>query len=646
MEKFKVTFHPDNKTIEVAKDTTILTAAVSAGIYINSSCGGDGVCGRCKVIIKSGKVITQPTGIITLEEKKKNIYLACLSVIQSDLEVEIPQESHLSLEGLTPQEIHARIKEIYSDAEEVEPAKARIGKDIFTYSPLTTKLYLALPKPDLNDKVSDLERLYRQISRSQDIPVLHTGLSNIRQLGELLRDADWKVTVTLGKREGATEVVLVEPGDTSARNFGFSFDIGTTTISGQLVNLNTKEIIGTKATYNKQITFGSDVITRIVYAREQEGLEKLHLAVIDCMNQIIQELTEEHKIDLNDVASLVAAGNTTMIHLLLCIDPTHIRKEPYVSTSNFTPTIRASEIGVRINPRGLLACVPGVASYVGGDVTSGVLSCGLDRESELGVLIDIGTNGEIVLGDREFLISCAASAGPAFEGSGVSSGMRAAIGAIQKVKIDTRHLEVHYETIGSVKPRGICGSGYIDIISGMLKAGLLDKSGKIKDVSHKRIRDAEFGKEFVVAFKEENGASSDIVISEADIENIKRAKAAIYSATACLIRHMKLDFKEVKKIFIAGGFGTYLDVDNAVNIGLLPDVERKRFIFVGNSSLAGARQMLLSYEALEKAAEIARKITYFELSIEPGYMEEYMAALFFPHTDLLRFPGVKYSNHN
>ncbi|MFH1640365.1 MAG: ASKHA domain-containing protein, partial [Candidatus Omnitrophota bacterium] len=416
---------------------------------------------------------------------------------------------------------------------------------------------------------------------------------------------------------------------------------GTTTISGQLVDLNTKKVLGTKATYNKQATFGSDIITRIIYAQEQDGLEKLHHAVIDGMNSMIQELIHEHKVDLNDVNCILCAGNTTMVHLLLRVDPTYIRREPYVPTANFVPTIRASEAGIKINPRGLLSCVPGISSYVGGDVSAGVLSCGLDKEKELSLLIDIGTNGEIVLGSREFLISASASAGPAFEGSGVSCGMRASRGAIQKVIIAASEFKVSYTTIGEVKPRGICGSGYIDIISQMLSAGILDKDGKIKTIKHQRIRSGEYGKEFVVAFKEEADSSGDIVITEADIENLKRAKAAIYAATAVLVKHMSLELSTIKKIFIAGGFGTYINIDNAIRIGLLPDLDASRFIFVGNSSLAGARHILLSYEAMKKADEIAKKITYCELSVESSYMDEYMAALFFPHTDLKKFPNVR-----
>jgi len=633
MDKFKVKFYPDNKTVEVAKDSTILSAAISCGVNIKSDCGGDGVCGRCRVIVKKGEVLTQTTGIISDEERKRRVYLACLTTVHSDLEVEIPSESKM--------EMNSGLKGIYSASEDIESKEAVLSDKIFKHSPLSTKLYLELPAPNLNDSISDLDRLFRSIRKAQDLPVMQTGLSNIRQLGELLRDSEWKVTVTLGKRNDTVEIVLVEPGDTSNKNFGFCFDIGTTTISGQLVDLNSKKVLGTKATYNKQASFGSDVITRIIYARQEEGMEKLHSAVTQTLNQMIKELASEHKVDLNDVTCVVCTGNTTMIHLLLRVDPTYIRREPYVPTANFLPVLRASEAGVTINPRGLLSCVPGVSSYVGGDTTSGVLSSGLYNEKDLSILIDIGTNGEIALGNKDFLVACAASAGPAFEGSGVSCGMRASSGAIQKVKINPKDLSVKCFTIAGAKPKGICGSGYIDLIAQMLQAGVIDRSGKIKIENHKRVRNAHAGKEFVVAFKEETGVSADIVINEADIENLKRSKAAIYSATAVLVKHMNFELSDVKKIFIAGGFGTSLDMESAIKIGLLPDLERNKFIFIGNSALSGARQMLLSVEATKAAEGIARKITYFELSVDSGYMDEYMAALFFPHTDLTRFKSQK-----
>lgn len=621
MKKFKVIFYPDNKTVEVEQDKTILSAAISAGIYLNSPCGGDGVCGRCKVIVRKGIVTAQPNGIITRDQKKKNIYLACLTAIHSDLEVEILPQSRLEID-----------KAGLRKSEEIEPFSA-LAEPVFKRAPLVDKLYLKLPEPSIDDNISDLERLYRGIGSVYPQHSIQTGLMNIKQLGELLRDADWKVTVTFGRKEAEIEVINIEPGDTTGRNFGFCFDIGTTTITGQLVDLNSGKALGTRLNYNKQAVFGSDVITRIIYAQKKDGLEKLHSAVVDTMNQMIKILAEEHQVDLNDAACLLCSGNTTMMHLLLSVDPSYIRKEPYVSTVNFVPVVRASEAGININPRGLLFCVPGVASYVGADTTAGVISSGLYKSSELSILIDIGTNGEIAMGNKDFIVACAASAGPAFEGSGLSCGMRAGNGAIQKVKINPKTTEVSYDTIGGGKPLGICGSGYIQLIAQMLESGIIDKSGKIKATNAKRLRNAEFGPEFVVAFKEDAASGGDIVITEADIENLKRAKGAIYSATATLLKHMSFELGEVKKFFIAGGFGNYLDIESAVKIGLLPNIERSRFAFIGNSALAGTRMMLVSAYGLKEAKETAKRITYFELSIDPGYMDEYMASLFFPHTN-------------
>jgi len=644
MAKVTVKFYPDNKQIQIEKGKTVLSAAISAGVQINSSCGGDGVCGRCKVIIKSGKVETQPTGRITLEEKRKGYLLACLTTIESDLEVEVPAESRLDLDKVTESEAYLqRLKGIFTDSVEVDKGVSILPEDVFTHSPLATKLYLEIPKPNLEDKISDLERVYREIRKRQDIPIMQTGLANVRRLGRLLRSSDWKVTATLGNRNGTVEIVLIEPGDTSTRNFGIAFDIGTTTISGQLTDLNTKQILGTKAKFNRQASFGTDVITRIIFAQEDNGLERLHHAVIDGMNAIIQELVKEHNIDLNDVTCCMCAGNTTMIHLLLRVDPTFIRREPYVPTANFSPVIRASEAGIKINPRGLLSCVPGVSSYVGGDITAGILACGIVDSPKTSLLIDIGTNGEIALGNKDWLISCAASAGPAFEGSGVVSGMRAIKGAIQKVKINPKNFRASVTTIAKTAPKGICGSGYIDILSESLKAGIINKNGKInKDLKIKSIRQGEYGEEFIIATKEEGDSEADIVITEMDIENLKRAKAAIFAAASILVKQMSLTFEDIDKIFVAGSFGTSLDIENAISVGLLPDLPRDKFVFVGNSSLVGSRQILFSSEAIIRAEDIAKKTTYFELSVEAKYMDEYVSALFFPHTDRERFPTVKF----
>lgn len=643
MDKCTVTFIPHGKKIEVHKGVELLSAAVACGVYLNSSCGGDGVCGRCKVIVRKGDVRTEPSGRITPEERKKGYVLACLSTIHSDVEIEVPPDSRLEFAAITDEDARLhRLKGIYSTIEEVDRGFTLLEKDVFAHSPLATKLFLELPPPTLKDNVSDLERLYREIRKINPIPVMQTGLSNIKRLGHLFRQANWKVTVLLGKRNETTEIVLIEPGDTSNRNFGFAFDIGTTTVSGQLINLNTKEVLGTKSTHNQQIAFGSDVITRIIYASEKDGLERLHHAVVDNINDIIQVLISEHGINLSDVTAILCAGNMTMIHLLLRVDPTYIRREPYTPTANFVPVIRAAEAGIKINPRGLLSCVPGVSTYVGGDITAGVLSSGLNRQESLSILIDVGTNGEIVLGNREWMAACAASAGPAFEGSGLTCGMRAVSGAIQKVEIDVENDNVEVETIGNARPRGLCGSGLIDLLAEMVGHRIINRSGKLeRNFKTRRMREGSFGPEFVLLFSGEKGAEKDIVINEADIDNLKRSKGAIYAATSILLRFMGLKWEDIVCYYIAGGFGTYLDIDKAITIGLLPDLPRDRFKFIGNSSLAGAREILLSYQAMREAEEIAKKITYFELSVEPSYMDEYIASLFFPHTDMERFPTQK-----
>ncbi len=638
MSTCTVHFLPDNKKISVERETTLLSAALSAGLYINSSCGGEGVCGRCKVIVRSGPVSAHATGALSPKERSGGMVLACATTVLGDCLIEIPPESRLSLDGLTQEEIRKRLGSVFTAPEDVETAAWRPGAP-FALEPLVQKRFVRLPEPNLNDRVSDLERLERELARELSSPIAYAPLATLKSLGELLRKSDWQVTAAVGRDGAFAELVTVEPADTSPRNKGVCFDIGTTTVTAQLVDLTKGTVLGTKATYNKQAAFGSDVITRIIYAKDADGLQVLHRAVVEDMNEMVRTLAHEQGVDLNDITAAVCAGNTTMTHLLLRVDPTYIRREPYVPTFNAVSLLRSSEIELRINPRGLVAFIPGVASYVGGDIVAGILSSRLYEQEGLSALIDIGTNGEIAIGNREFIISAAASAGPAFEGSGVSCGMRAGNGAIQRVAFSAKAERPQVECIGQGAPSGICGSGYISLISQMLRSGFLDKDGKICPHPGGRVRERDGIKEFVVLFEGEEGAVRDVVITEADIENLKRAKAAIYAATASLLKHLGVGAASLQRLFIAGGFGTFLDVEEAVRIGLLPDIERSRIVFIGNSSLAGAREVLLSQKALGLSRELARRTTYVELSVERGYMDEYMAALFFPHTDLDLFPS-------
>ncbi len=635
MEKFKVIFLPDNKIAEVPKGEDLLTAASLAGVRINSGCAGEGVCGKCKVMVKKGTVNDDSTSHLSEADRKKGFVLSCQAVVMSDLVIEIPSESRVEVDLKS-------VSSIYSRTEEISKGEGVVREDNFIFEPLVRKFYLELTKPDLNDKLSDIERIYVYLEEKFRISNTYSPLSNLKKLGLLLRESDWKVTVTLATKDSNFEIILIEPGDTTKKCFGVCFDIGTTTVNGQLVNLNTKEVLGTKASYNKQISFGDDVITRIMYASMEGGLLKLHNSVIENINEIIKELTEEHAVSFGDIYAINISGNTTMVHLLLGIDPTYIRREPYTATGNYFSPFKASEFNISINPRGYLYIVPGVASYVGGDIVAGVLSTGLSDNNDLGLLIDIGTNGEIALGNNEWMISCAASAGPAFEGSGMSCGLRAMNGAIEKIDISSDGRSVLFKTIGNDKPIGICGSGYIDIVAKFLKFGIISKNGKFsEDSSYSgRLRSVDGVKEFIIASQKEFKLEKDIVITENDIENLKRSKGAIYSAIATLVKKLELGLDDIRKIYIAGGFGTYLDAENAVYIGLLPDLPRDRFKFVGNSSLVGSREVLISDGARKKSYKIASELSYLELSAEPLYMDEYIKSLFFPHTEMERFKSL------
>ncbi|HID95665.1 MAG TPA: DUF4445 domain-containing protein [Candidatus Latescibacteria bacterium] len=643
MERCRITFYPWGKEITVHEGTDLLSAAIAADVQIYNSCGGEGICGRCKIIIRSGDFTTEPSGRLAEEERRKGYVLACRTTVRGNVEVEVPPESRMEREQILTEEARVnRLAGLFSRAEEVEKGIEIKERALFTHSPLATKLFLKLPPPTLKDNVSDLERLYREIHRHRNISLMQIGLANVKKLGRLLRESNWEVTVTLGKRNGTTEVVLVEPGDTSGRNYGVALDIGTTTVVAALVDLNTKKTLGTKATHNRQTSFGEDVITRIIYAEKADGLEKLHHAVVDTVNDLISSLASENNISLNEVTAVMCAGNMTMSHLLLKVDPTYLRREPYVPTANFMPVIRAAEAGIKVNPRGLLACLPGVSSYVGADITAGVLASGIDVADELSMLIDVGTNGEIVLGNKEWLVCCASSAGPAFEGSGVRSGVRAVQGAIQRVKIDPETYEVSYSTIGDTKPIGICGSGYIDCLGELLKCRIVDLSGKIKsEPSISRIKGTSDGPAFVLLPASESGTGSEIIITQADITNLMRSKGAIYTAAAVLANKMGVGFDQIHKIYIGGGFGNYLNIERAILIGLLPDLPPEKFEFIGNSSLAGAKLALLSYEAMIETRKIAGKMTYIELSTDPSFMEQYVASLFLPHTNIDLFPSVR-----
>jgi len=439
------------------------------------------------------------------------------------------------------------------------------------------------------------------------------------------------------------EITDLEPGDTTARNFAFAVDVGTTTVVAHLIDLRTGQTLGATARYNSQATYGGDVIRRIMWAtNEPDGLAKLQSLIVTDINELIHILLNRYHVARGDVSLITAAGNTTMLHMLLGVDPAWIRREPYVGAIYHPPPFRAAEVGLQISPRGLLYCLPSISSYVGADITAGVLATGGHESEKLYLLVDIGTNGEIVVGNRDWSVCASASAGPAFEGTDTRHGMRAARGAIDHV----HHIECRrppsYSTIDSAPPIGICGTGYIDLLAELTRSGLMDKTGRLNvDGECNRIRlGPQEVPEYVLATSNESGNGIDITITQEDIANMVRAKAAIYAAARVLMNSLSLSFEDIREVRMAGAFGNYLNLENAVAIGLLPDLPADRMQFVGNASIHGAKLSALSTEKMQDARTIAAGMTYFELSTDPTFMDEFSAACFFPHTHLEMFPSL------
>jgi uncharacterized 2Fe-2S/4Fe-4S cluster protein (DUF4445 family) len=453
----------------------------------------------------------------------------------------------------------------------------------------------------------------------------------------ILLSSGYRATITVGRRGGTTEVIEIDGGNRSKRNLAVAVDLGTTTVVAHLVDLTTAATLDTEATYNSQLNFGEDYIKRIIYAEQNDAFDELQNRIVKDVNDLIVTLATRRRVDLQDITTVVCAGNTAMIHFLLNLDARRIRREPYIATASFVPPIRAAEIGIQISKRGLLYCLPGVAAYVGSDIVGGVLATGMFAKTGISLLADIGTNGEIVLGNRDWLVCASSSAGPAFEGSGVRHGMRAGAGAIEKINY-LGPGRIHYETIADAPPAGICGSGLLDLLAELHTYGVIDRTGRFAEDHDPGLTKGDEGWQYRLV-PSDNGRQ-EIVITQADINNLLRSKAGVFAAIRVLMEATQTKLDDLEAVYLAGGFGNFLNVRHAVTIGMLPDVPVEKIHFVGNTSIAGAKMALLSRAALDRAEEIAASMTYFDLMSHGGYMEEFIRAKFLPHTDLSLFPSV------
>jgi len=518
------------------------------------------------------------------------------------------------------------------------------------FKPPLTKFFLELPKPTITDNSGDLSRLLRGLKHRFNLGNMSVDFGVVKKLAKTLRDGRWKITVTTlitaAKPHAKEEwrrprVINVEAGDAREKHYSLAFDIGTTTVCGQLLDLNRGRVIAESIAYNGQIDYGADVITRIAYSQKPGGLKRLQQAVVATINGIIEELLAQSQVKVKNIGHFMLAGNTTMTQIILGLDPKYIRLAPYIPVANLFPPVPAKSLGIKVGQHVYLFAFPSVASYVGGDIVSGIVGAGVHQRENLTLFIDIGTNGEIVVGNSDWMATAACSAGPAFEGGGIKHGIVATEGAIEDFKIRPANLEPEIGTIGGKKPKGICGSGLINIVAGLLEAGVIDQNGKFSPtLATKRIRKGSDGYEYVLSRASDNQIGKDIVITEIDINNLMRAKGAIYAGCQTLSKGAGVACTDFEQVIIAGAFGSKLNIERAVTIGLLPDLPVDRFTFIGNGSLLGARLTSFSRDLLDDARRVANMMTNFELSENVDFMNNFIAALFLPHTNTAEFPSV------
>ncbi|MGD2144026.1 MAG: ASKHA domain-containing protein [Anaerolineae bacterium] len=627
-----VRFLPADRQVEVQTGTLLGEAAQQAGVDINMPCGGQGRCGRCAAIVEEGPVRRLSTGRLARDDVAGGYALACQTTVEGDIVVTVPPQERIE-RHLTTSKRAAEIELPFPYSVHDQPLR---------------KYVVTLDAPSLQDQTDDWSRVQRELSDRYDLEGLRASLPVLRKLGPVLREGDWTVTVVVEldnwqRPEGPPRLIDVLPGERLESLWAVAMDIGTTSNVVWLVDLISGEVMAQKADYNGQIARGEDVISRIIYASKHEnGLQELQRLVLETFNPLLKQAAEARDITTDEIYKAVVAGNSTMLHLFAGIPPKTIRLMPFITVVNQLPPFQAREIGLGINPAATVDCLPCVASYVGADITAGVVSSGMcENGQKLTLFVDVGTNGEMVLGDCTWLIACACSAGPAFEGAGVVDGMRATAGAIEEVWVDRETYEATCRVIGDERPRGICGSGMISLMAEMFLAGVIDKSGNVNlELSTDRVREGQHGAEYVIAWGDETETGQDIVITDVDINNLMRAKAAIYAGFSILARTVGLTLDSAERVLIGGAFGQYINVEKAIQIGLLPDMAYESFHFLGNTSVRGAYVALLSRDRREQVEEVGEMMTYLELSADNSFFDEFNAAMFLPHTDASKFPSM------
>ena len=638
---FKVTFSfEDGSMVETFANAgdNLLEVARSANVAIDAPCSGNGACGKCRVQLKSGELESKKTLHISDEEYQAGWRLSCCSKICADVNVLVPDiasayKSRMKVADLSSKEEIAIFENAKSD---IQLAGIELKNSLEVVDVL-------MDVPSLDDTMPDNERLTRALRKYLNINRVRIPYVVLKKLPDVLRENNFAVKCVIRATSDDMYVYDIFGKDEDVVIGGLAIDIGTTTVSAVLINMENGEILAKSSAGNGQIRFGADVINRIVESQKPGGQKKLQDAVIkETINPMIHEMCKSAKFPKDHIYRMCVASNTTMNHLFAGINADPLRTEPYIPAFFKTNSLFASDVGVDINKDAHIIMAPNIGSYVGGDITAGTLVSQIWNRPEFSLFIDLGTNGELVFGNSDFMMSCACSAGPAFEGGDISCGMRATDGAIEACTIDKETMEPTYKIVGDpgTKPVGLCGSGIIDVISELYICGIINPKGKFIREG-KRIKHDKYGMgSYILAFEEEAGSVKDVEITEVDIDNFIRAKGAIFSAIRTMLTSLDFDVSMIDDVYVAGGIGSGINMQNAVNIGMFPDIPIEKFHYIGNSSLTGAYLMLLSTPAEKKTYELAANMTYMELSTVPIYMDEFVGACFIPHTDTSMFPTV------
>ena len=624
-------------TATAAPGETLLETARAANVAIDAPCSGNGSCGKCRVKLLEGSVEGLQTSHITDEDYAAGWRLSCASKVTSDVTVLVPDiasayQSRMKTADLSTGEEIAIFTRLEED---LKAAGVAFSNDF-------VETEVAMEAPTLEDTMPDTERLTLALQDALGCQEVRLSYPAVHKLAAVLRQSGFRVTAAGTLHDGVMQVMDLRPFDAPQPMCGLAIDIGTTTVSAVLMDLKTGKLLAKGSGGNGQIRYGADVINRIVEQGRPGGVERLQKAIVEeTLQPLTRALCRSAGVEAERILRCCVASNTTMNHLLLGVDADPVRMEPYIPTFFHWDGLKASDIRLIANPDAKVVLAPNIGSYVGGDITAGTLTSRIWDKDEFSLFIDLGTNGEIVFGNRDFMMSCACSAGPAFEGGDISCGMRATDGAVEAVTIDRETLEPVLSVVGKPgqKPVGICGSGIIDVIAELYRTSAISSKGHFVRDNRRILRDEHGMGRYVLAFSSESDTGREIAITEVDIECFIRAKGAIFSAIHIMLSSLDMDVSVLEHIYVAGGIGSGINMDNAVRIGMFPDVDRELFTYIGNSSLAGAYALTLSTAAEEKVQQLASNMTYLELSTEPRYMEEFVAACFLPHTDRELFPS-------